>query len=228
MMSLNVLLDNCWTDVTMFSMRLVPIGIAIYNMNIVKSTQNLIESLYKLSYSHVTCVSQVTDGVVDVIMYPSSTDKSRNRGFAFVEYKSHKAAAMARRKLIPGTYLSNCSALWTVCLSVFVWSVCLSGPFPVSLPVLFRNPLCSGYQRFLCFFDLCQCKLCSCAFILYYRNLSAVGSVHPSGLGRAREGCGRGGYAARQSHICKSVDNRGNDCRVSIWSENHVGPSFSF
>ncbi len=53
--------------------------------------------------SLLMCVSQVTDGVVDVIVYPSSTDKSRNRGFAFVEYESHKAAAMARRKLIPGT-----------------------------------------------------------------------------------------------------------------------------
>lgn len=50
------------------------------------------------------CVSvcQVTEGVVNVIVYPSSTDKSKNRGFAFVEYESHKAAAMARRKLIPG------------------------------------------------------------------------------------------------------------------------------
>ncbi|KAM6960257.1 putative RNA-binding protein 46 [Tautogolabrus adspersus] len=49
-------------------------------------------------------MKKVTDGVVDVIVYPSSTDKSRNRGFAFVEYESHKAAAMARRKLIPGTF----------------------------------------------------------------------------------------------------------------------------
>ncbi|KAG5845238.1 hypothetical protein ANANG_G00136680 [Anguilla anguilla] len=47
---------------------------------------------------------KVTEGVVDVIVYPSATDKSKNRGFAFVEYESHKAAAMARRKLIPGTF----------------------------------------------------------------------------------------------------------------------------
>ncbi|KAF5906279.1 putative RNA-binding protein 46, partial [Clarias magur] len=47
---------------------------------------------------------KVTDGVVDVIVYPSATDKTKNRGFAFVEYQSHKAAAMARRKLIPGTF----------------------------------------------------------------------------------------------------------------------------
>ncbi|XP_064634437.1 APOBEC1 complementation factor-like isoform X2 [Lineus longissimus] len=45
---------------------------------------------------------KVTDGVVDVIVYPSAPDKSKNRGFAFVEYESHRSAAMARRKLIPG------------------------------------------------------------------------------------------------------------------------------
>ena len=43
---------------------------------------------------------------MDVIVYPSATDKNRNRGFAFVEYESHKAAAMARRKLIPGNTLA--------------------------------------------------------------------------------------------------------------------------
>ncbi|XP_035682254.1 APOBEC1 complementation factor-like [Branchiostoma floridae] len=47
-------------------------------------------------------MSKVTEGVVDVIVYPSATDKTKNRGFAFVEYESHRAAAMARRKLIPG------------------------------------------------------------------------------------------------------------------------------
>ncbi|KAM8939789.1 putative RNA-binding protein 46 [Pelodytes ibericus] len=49
-------------------------------------------------------MQKVTEGVVDVIVYPSATDKSKNRGFAFVEYESHRAAAMARRKLIPGTF----------------------------------------------------------------------------------------------------------------------------
>ncbi|TPP60956.1 A1CF [Fasciola gigantica] len=45
---------------------------------------------------------KVTEGVKDVIVYPSVADKTKNRGFAFVEYENHKAAAMARRKLIPG------------------------------------------------------------------------------------------------------------------------------
>ncbi|NXL89182.1 A1CF factor, partial [Alectura lathami] len=47
-------------------------------------------------------MKKVTDGVVDVIVYPSAADKTRNRGFAFVEYENHRAAAMARRKLLPG------------------------------------------------------------------------------------------------------------------------------
>uniref|UniRef100_A0A8C4QT90 RNA-binding protein 47 n=1 Tax=Eptatretus burgeri TaxID=7764 RepID=A0A8C4QT90_EPTBU len=47
-------------------------------------------------------VSKVTEGVVNVIVYPSAADKMKNRGFAFVEYESHRAAAMARRKLLPG------------------------------------------------------------------------------------------------------------------------------
>ncbi|NXT67453.1 RBM46 protein, partial [Chaetops frenatus] len=49
-------------------------------------------------------MKKVTEGVVDVIVYLNATDKSKNRGFAFVEYESHRAAAMARRRLIPGTF----------------------------------------------------------------------------------------------------------------------------
>ncbi|XP_035204804.1 probable RNA-binding protein 46 [Stegodyphus dumicola] len=45
---------------------------------------------------------KVTDSVCKVILYSSIPDKTKNRGFAFVEYESHKAAAMARRKLLPG------------------------------------------------------------------------------------------------------------------------------
>ncbi|KAK3522406.1 hypothetical protein QTP86_009978 [Hemibagrus guttatus] len=45
------------------------------------------------------CV-QVTEGVVDVIVYPSAIDSSKKRGYAFVEYESHKAAALALRILI--------------------------------------------------------------------------------------------------------------------------------
>lgn len=44
---------------------------------------------------------KVTDDVVNVIVYPSAHDKSKNRGFAFVQYTNHRAAAIARRKLIP-------------------------------------------------------------------------------------------------------------------------------
>ncbi len=47
-------------------------------------------------------MQKITEGVKDVFAYPSVADKTKNRGFAFVEYESHKAAAMARRKLSPG------------------------------------------------------------------------------------------------------------------------------
>ena len=44
---------------------------------------------------------KITDDVVNVIVYPSAHDKNKNRGFAFVQYTNHRAAAIARRKLIP-------------------------------------------------------------------------------------------------------------------------------
>ena len=43
---------------------------------------------------------RLTDGVVDAIVYASVADKTKNRGFAFVEYENHRAATMARRKLM--------------------------------------------------------------------------------------------------------------------------------
>ncbi len=45
---------------------------------------------------------KITDGVRDIILYPSQMDKSKTRGYAFVEYETHRAAALARRKLVPG------------------------------------------------------------------------------------------------------------------------------
>ena len=47
-------------------------------------------------------MQKVTEGVMDVIVYPSASDKTKNRGFAFVEYNSHQSAAMALRKLMDG------------------------------------------------------------------------------------------------------------------------------
>ena len=48
-------------------------------------------------------MSEVTDGVRDAIVHYNCKDDSKtNRGYAFVEYENHRAAAMARRKLLPG------------------------------------------------------------------------------------------------------------------------------
>ena len=50
-------------------------------------------------------MSRYTANVVEVIVHPSFKDNSKNRGYAFVEYLSHRDAAMARRKLLPGKFL---------------------------------------------------------------------------------------------------------------------------
>ena len=47
-------------------------------------------------------LNKYVEGITDVILYSSVGDKTKSRGFAFVEFQNHRAAAMARRKLIPG------------------------------------------------------------------------------------------------------------------------------
>jgi Q family heterogeneous nuclear ribonucleoprotein R len=46
-------------------------------------------------------ISKLIDDVVNVIVYPSAHDKTKNRGFAFIQFSNHRAAAVARRKLLP-------------------------------------------------------------------------------------------------------------------------------
>jgi len=41
-------------------------------------------------------------GLVEVIIYSSPDDKKKNRGFCFLEYESHKAASLAKRRLSSG------------------------------------------------------------------------------------------------------------------------------
>ena len=47
-------------------------------------------------------MSKLTDGVTSVYIYNSHLDKTKTRGYAFVEYQTHRHAALARRKLVPG------------------------------------------------------------------------------------------------------------------------------
>lgn len=46
--------------------------------------------------------SFLTAGLVEVIIYSSPDDKKKNRGFCFLEYESHKAASLAKRRLGTG------------------------------------------------------------------------------------------------------------------------------
>lgn len=47
-------------------------------------------------------LGKILDGISDIYLYPNAQDRTQNRGFIFVEFKDHRSAAMARRKLIPG------------------------------------------------------------------------------------------------------------------------------
>ena len=38
-------------------------------------------------------------GLIEVIIYSSPDDRKKNRGFCFLEYESHKAASLAKRRL---------------------------------------------------------------------------------------------------------------------------------
>jgi len=49
-------------------------------------------------------MERLTGGVREIIMYPSQADKTKSRGYMFVEYDCHRSAAMARKKLIKGNF----------------------------------------------------------------------------------------------------------------------------
>lgn len=73
----------------------------------------------------------IAAGLVEVIIYSSPDDKKKNRGFCFLEYESHKAASLAKRRLGTGrikvwdhlyvalttcTYYSGCSiSIYLMC-----------------------------------------------------------------------------------------------------------------
>jgi RNA recognition motif. (a.k.a. RRM, RBD, or RNP domain) len=46
-------------------------------------------------------------GLMEVIIYSSPDDKKKNRGFCFLEYESHKAASLAKRRLGTGRIKVN-------------------------------------------------------------------------------------------------------------------------
>lgn len=55
----------------------------------------------------------VTEGLQDVIIYRSADkENQKNRGFAFLEYDSHKSASTAKRKLSSGrSKVWNCDVI---------------------------------------------------------------------------------------------------------------------
>lgn len=54
------------------------------------------------STSILSAIHVCAAGLVEVIIYSSPDDKKKNRGFCFLEYESHKAASLAKRRLGTG------------------------------------------------------------------------------------------------------------------------------
>ena len=52
--------------------------------------------------SDIISISILLAGLMEVIIYSSPDDKKKNRGFCFLEYESHKAASLAKRRLGTG------------------------------------------------------------------------------------------------------------------------------
>lgn len=58
--------------------------------------------IYVTAYELLEKLKNVVSGIVAVILPPCDYDPSYNRGYAFLDFESHRAAAMARRHMLPG------------------------------------------------------------------------------------------------------------------------------
>ncbi|CAG0916564.1 unnamed protein product, partial [Notodromas monacha] len=74
-----------------------PLGVVLSKDNCRLYIRNIPKTMTFDDFS--TAIQRLTKGVREVILLPCIFDRSKNRGFAFVEYCSHKEAAMARRSL---------------------------------------------------------------------------------------------------------------------------------
>ncbi|HLP43821.1 MAG TPA: hypothetical protein VK145_00910 [Candidatus Nanoarchaeia archaeon] len=65
---------------------------------------------------NLACPSQLTHAISNVTTCPHATDKAKNRGFAFIEYYTHKDAAKARRAMnrvgMPQIFGCNLNVDW--------------------------------------------------------------------------------------------------------------------
>lgn len=92
---------------------------------------------------------KVTEGVIEVIVYPSAADKNKNRGFAFVEYESHRAAAMARRKLLPGKIQNRHKFPYPGILQSLIRSFTIAENY-IPDHISYHDQMCSKIQPLVC------------------------------------------------------------------------------
>ena len=80
-----------------FSINLKKTPIGFYNQNNRKHKTNIF----------FLVINVIAAGLVEVIIYSSPDDNKKNRGFCFLEYESHKAASLAKRRLGTGRIKVN-------------------------------------------------------------------------------------------------------------------------
>lgn len=70
-------------------------------------------------------INTIAAGLVEVIIYSSPDDNKKNRGFCFLEYESHKAASLAKRRLGTGRIkvmiYVNCMTKTKIFVFIQVW-----------------------------------------------------------------------------------------------------------
>lgn len=69
---------------------------------ITRSIFTVLKWIFSLFKNKPDPESEPIAGLYEVIIYSSPDDKKKNRGFCFLEYESHKAASLAKRRLGTG------------------------------------------------------------------------------------------------------------------------------
>lgn len=106
------------------------------------------------------------EGLSDVILYFQPDDKKKNRGFCFLEYEDHKAAAQARRRLMSGKV-----KVWGNVVTV-EWADPIEDPDPEVMAKVSKQPETDwGEHIHLGLSLVCMC-VCVKVKVLFVRNLA--------------------------------------------------------
>lgn len=125
-------------------------------------------------------MENLTEGVVDVTMYSSASNFNKNKGYVFVEYECHRAAAMARERLKNDMCATQ---LWNRRDLVVEWAepeLEVDEDVMAKVRVLFvRNLMPSTTEKlifdtFLCYASVQRVKIQHYAFVTFFSHDGAI------------------------------------------------------